>query len=99
MGLFFSRIAFQQGWRNDFRDGGDQTFQGPKVTPPKMEKSPNFTHYFSKMAQFNKILKYLRKIICSDLQGPKLSGDPTRWTPPKSEVTGFDALFLERGPI
>ena len=31
--------GFLQGWRNDFEGGGgDQAFQGPRVTPSKNEK-------------------------------------------------------------
>ena len=28
--------------------GGDQAFQGPKVTPPKTEWSPDLAHFFEK---------------------------------------------------
>ena len=34
---------------------GDQTFQEPKVTPPKTEKSPDLTHNFFEKSHVNKI--------------------------------------------
>ena len=48
--LYFSDLKttydFRQGWRNDFRGGGDQTFPRPNVTPSKNGKLTGFDPLF-----------------------------------------------------
>ena len=38
------------------------TFRESMVNPSKTEKSPDLTHYFSKLAQFNKIKNKFEKV-------------------------------------
>ena len=46
------------------------TFRESMVNPSKTEKSPDLTHYFSKLAQFNKIKNKFEKVT-SRGTGPK----------------------------
>ena len=76
--------------------GGPGLSEGPRY-PPKTEMSPNSTHYFSKRVEFSKIKTFSRKKI-GPSGGPNILG--LKVNPYKTgKVTGFDELFLERGPI
>ena len=57
---------------------------GPKVTPPKTEKSLDLTHYFSKRAQYNKIKVKCSKKYFWTSKGPKPSRAEGE-SPPKPE--------------